>query len=157
MVRLYGRALKGKRARGEKPLKRGTNISLISALSTTEVVASRNIYGAVNGITFEAFILRELVPKLWKGACLVMDNAKIHCGEMVKEFIEEAGAKLIYLSPYSPEFSPIENFWSKVKSLLRKLKARNYLDLIDAITDAMLQVTKKDIHNWFAHCCYCTS
>jgi len=116
MVRLYGRALKGKRARGEKPLKRGTNISLISALSSTEVVASRNIYGAVNGITFEAFILRELVPKLWQGACVVMDNAKIHCGEMVKEFIEEAGAKLIYLSPYSPEFSPIENFWSKVKS-----------------------------------------
>jgi transposase len=70
---------------------------LISALSSTEVVASRNIYGAVNGITFEAFILRELVPKLWQGACVVMDNAKIHCGEMVKEFIEEAGAKLIYL------------------------------------------------------------
>ena len=56
-------------------------------------MASRNIYGAVNGITFEAFILRELVPKLGKGACVVMDNAKIHCGEMVKEFIEEAGAK----------------------------------------------------------------
>ena len=57
MVRLYGRALKGKRARGEKPLKRVTNISLISALSSTGVVASRNIYGTVNGITFEAFIL----------------------------------------------------------------------------------------------------
>ena len=159
-------------------------------------MASRNIYGAVNRITFEAFILRELVPKLWKGACVVMDNAKINCGEMVKKFIEEAGAKLIYLSPYSPEFSPIENFWSQVKSILRKLKTRNYLDLIDAIADAiavlkrgevcpmpteayalcprrpmpyarrvphvtekgyMLQVTKKDIHNWFAHCCYCTS
>jgi len=92
-----------------------------------------------------------------KGACVVMDNAKIYCGEVVKEFIEEAGAKLIYLSPYSPEFSPIENFLSKVKSILRKLKTRNYLDLIDAIADAMLQVTKKDIHNWFAHCCYCTS
>ena len=50
-------------------------------------MASRNIYGAVNGITFEAFILRELVLKLWKGACVVMDNAKIYCGEMVKEFI----------------------------------------------------------------------
>ena len=120
------------------------------------MVASRNIYGAVNGITFEAFILRELVPKLWQGACVVMDNAKIHYGEMVKEFIEEAGAKLIYLSPYSPDFSPIEKFWSKVKPMLRKLKARNYLDLIDSITDAMLQVTKKDIRNWFAHCCYCT-
>ena len=93
MVRLYGRALKGQRARGEKPLKRGTNISFISAWSSTEVVASRNIYGAVNGITFEAFILRKLVHKLGKGACVVMDNAKIHCGEMVKEFIEEAGAK----------------------------------------------------------------
>jgi len=69
-------------------------------------VASRNIYGAVNAITFEAFILIELAPKPWKGACIVMENSKIHCGEMVREFIEEAGAKLIYLSPYSPEFSP---------------------------------------------------
>jgi len=58
MVRLYRRALKGQRARGEQPLKRGTNISLISALSSAELVASRNIYGVVNGITFEAFILR---------------------------------------------------------------------------------------------------
>ena len=120
-------------------------------------MASRNIYGAVNGIIFEAFILRVLVPKFGKGACVVMDNAKIHCGEIVKEFIEKAGAKLIYLSPYSPEFSPRENFWSKVKSILREVKSRNYLDLIDAIADAMLQVTKKDIYNWFAHCCYCTS
>ena len=86
-----------------------------------------------------------------------MDNAKIYCGEMVKEFIEEVGAKLIYLSPYSADFSPRETFWSKVKSILRKLKTRNYLALIDAITDAMLQVTKKDIHNWFAHCSCCTS
>jgi transposase len=76
-----------------------------------------------------------------------MDNAKIHCGEMVKEFIEEAGAKLIYLSPYSPDFSSREKFRSKVKSILIELKTRNYLDLIGAITDAMLQVFKKDVHN----------
>lgn len=86
-----------------------------------------------------------------------MDNAKIHCGEMLKQFIEEAGAKLIYLSPYSPECFPRENFWSKLKFILRKRKTRNNLDLIDAITDTRLQVTKKDIHSWFAHCCYCTS
>ena len=55
-----------------------------SALSSAEIVDSINIYGAVNAITFEAFILRELVPKLWKGACVVMDSAKINCGEMVK-------------------------------------------------------------------------
>ena len=86
-----------------------------------------------------------------------MDNAKIHLGKEIRRLIESVGAKLIYLSPYSPEFSPIENFWSKVKAILRKLKARTYKDLIDSITNAMLRVTKNDIHNWFAHCCYCTS
>ena len=64
MVRLYARALKGKRARGEKPQKRGRNISLISALSLRKVVASVNIYGAVDGVTFEAFVLNKLVPYL---------------------------------------------------------------------------------------------
>ncbi len=145
MVRLYARALKGQRARGERPQKRGVNISLLSALSLRGVVASINIYGPVDGLTFEAFTVRKVVPKLWKGACVVIDNAKIHFGEMVKDSIESAGATLIYLSPYSPEFSPIENFWSKVKAILRKLKARTYADLIDAITDAMLQVTQTDI------------
>ena len=157
MLRLYARALKGKRARGEKPQKRGKNVSLIAALSVQELIASVNIYGAVDGATFEAFIVQKLIPKLWKDACVVMDNAKIHQGEMVREFIEKAGAKLLYLSPYSPEFSPIENFWSKVKSILRKTAARTYKDLIDAITNAMLEVTQENIRNWFAHCCYCAS
>jgi transposase len=157
MIRLYARALKGTRARGERPQKRGKNISIIGALSLEKVLAKANIYGAVDGVTFEAFIVQELVPKLWKDACVVMDNAKIHFGEMVREVIEEAGASLMYLPPYSPEFSPIENFWSKVKAILRKLKARNYKDLIDGITEAMLEVTQQDIRNWFTHCCYCTS
>ena len=76
---------------------------------------------------------------------------------MVREAIEKVGAKLIYLSPYSPEFSPIENCWSKVKAILKKVKARTYKDLIEGIADAILQVTQQDIRNWFAHCCYCTS
>lgn len=156
MVRLYARALKGQRARGEKPQKRGKNISLIAALSVKEVVASVNIYGAVDGVTFEAFVKQKLIPKIWD-ACIVMDNARIHQGELVREFIEIAGAKLIYLSAYSPEFSPIENFWSKVKATLRKMVARTYKDLIDGLTDAMLKVTQENIRNWFAHCCYCTS
>jgi transposase len=122
-----------------------------------KVLASSNIYGSVDGVTFEAFIVKQLVPKLWKDACVVMDNARIHGGEMVKEAIEQAGAKVLYLSPYSPEFSPIENFWSKVKAILKKLKARTYKDLIEGIFNAMAQVTQQDICNWFAHCCYCTS
>ena len=78
MLRLYARALKGKRARGEKPQKRGKNVSLIAALSVQELIASVNIYGAVDGATFEVFIVQKLIPKLWKDACVVMDNAKIH-------------------------------------------------------------------------------
>ena len=151
MVRLYGRALKGKRARGEKPQKRGRNISLITALSSQKVLASVNIYGAVDGVTFEAFIVKELVPKLWKDACVILDNAKIHQGEMVREAIEKVGGKLLYLSPYSPEFSPVENFWSKVKARLKKIGARTYKELIEGITNAMLSVTQEDIRNWFAH------
>ena len=157
MVRLYARALKGQRARGKKIQKRGRNISLLSALSVKEVLASSNISGAVDGATFEAFLVKKLIPKLWKNACVVMDNAKIHKGEMVRELIEAAGARLIYLPPYSPEFSPIENFWSKVKALLKKTAARTYKDLIESIVNAMLQVTKKDISHWFTHCCYHTS
>lgn len=157
MLRIYARALKGHRARGTRPQKRGKNVSLLTALSLDKVIASSNIYGAVNGVVFEAFIANKLVPNLWTGACVVMDNAKIHLGEEIRVLIESVGAKLIYLSPYSPEFNPIENFWSKIKASLRKLKARTYQDLLDAIVDSMSKVTKDDIRNWFAHCCYCTS
>ncbi len=175
MTRLYARALKGTRARGDKPQKRGKNVSVIGALSLEKVLSYCPIYGSVDGLTFEAFVVTKLAPLLWKDACVVMDNAKSHFGEMVRETIENTGAKLIYLSPYSPEFSPIENCWcgrhcripagfkiqqgrqSKVKSILRKLKPRNYQDLIDHLASALLQVTQNDIRNWFAHCCYCTS
>jgi transposase len=157
MLRLYARAIKGKRARGKKPQKKGTNISVISALSLKEVLATMCIYGTVDQVVFEGFILKEVVPKLWKGAHIVIDNAKIHFGEILETMIEEAGAKLIYLSPYSPEFSPIENMWSKVKAILRKLEARTYKKLIHGVTSAILEVTQQDIHNWYTHCCYCSS
>ncbi len=120
LLRLYARALKGKRARGKKPQKRGKNISIISALSLQKVLASSNIYGSVDGVTFEAFIVKQLVPQLGKNACVVMDNARIHLGEMVKEAIEQTGAKLIYLPPYSPEFSQERKFLVEGQSYLEK-------------------------------------
>ncbi len=76
MVRLYARALKGKRARGVKPQKRGKNISIITALSLEKVLTSTNIYGSVDGVTFEAFIVKKLVPKLWENACVVLKVIK---------------------------------------------------------------------------------
>jgi transposase len=157
MVRLYARSLRGQRARGKRPHQRGKNVSMIGAISVNKVVASVNLLGRTDGITFEAFILQKLVPNLWKGACVLMDNYSIHKGEEVANFIEAVGARVIYLPPYSPDFSPIENFWSKVKSNLRSLGARTYQALESAIADSFSQVSEQDIRNWFTHCCYCTS
>jgi transposase len=86
-----------------------------------------------------------------------MDNCPLHLGEEVKKAIEKTGAKLIYLSPYSPDFSPIENLWSKLKIILRSIKTTNYQELGTAIEFAFGQVTPSNIFNWFTHCCYCTS
>jgi transposase len=158
LIRLFAWALRGQRAYGKQP-KRSKSVSIVAALSLKGVVASANILGAFNGLTFEAFIATRLVPKLWKGACVVMDNCSIHKdkdGE-IRRLIEEAGAKLVYLPPYSPDFSPIENFWSKVKMILQSIGARSYQALSEAIETAFAQVCKKDIKNWFSHCCYCSS
>ena len=157
MVRLYARALKGSRASGPKPNRRGKNVSILGAISVKKVLTSVNLIGPIDGITFEAFIIRKLVPQLWKGACVLMDNYGIHKGEEIEKAIKNAGATLIFLPPYSPDFSPIENFWSKVKSILRTLGARTYRELSSAIQSAFEQVDEQDLWNWFTHCCYCTS
>ena len=153
-TRLYARALKGQRARGDSPSKRGKNVSTIGAISEKEIIASINILGAANGIIFEAFIITMVVPKLWKGAHVVVDNSTIHKGIEIEKAIEEVGAKLIFLPPYSPEFNPIENLWSKVKSSLRSQKPRTYRELQEATEKAFELVSPQDIQNWFVHCCY---
>ncbi len=79
----------------------------------------------------------------------------IHKGTEIEKAITKAGDKLIYLSPYSPDFNPIENCWSKIKSILRFIGARTYHDLDLAIAYAHSQISLKDIRNWFAHACYC--
>ncbi|PZD75335.1 hypothetical protein C1752_00277 [Acaryochloris thomasi RCC1774] len=157
MTRLYARSTKGERARGDRPSRRGKNVSLIGAISLQGVVTQVALLGATDGLTFEAFISQKLIPKLWKGACVIMDNCSIHLGEDIATWIKKAGAKLIYLPPYSPDFSPIENCWSKIKSLLRSVGARTYTDLAKAIEDAFSKVSLDDLQGWFTHCCYCTS
>jgi transposase len=86
-----------------------------------------------------------------------MDNASVHKGAEIEALITATGARLIDLPPYSPDFSPIENCWSKIKSLLRSIGARTYPDLVKAIVQAFEQVSLDDIRGWFTHCCYCTS
>lgn len=156
MTRLRARSPKGKRAYSPKATKRGQNVSIIGALGFNGVVTDYSLMGATDGLTFEAFISQKLVPKLWTGACVVMDNCSVHLGETVRELIEAAGAKLIYLPPYSPDFSPIENCWSKIKESLRSQAARTYDALNDAMANAIDEIHQNDIIGWFTHCCYYT-
>jgi len=80
MVRLYARSLQGSIAQGQKPNKRGRNVSIIGAISVSEVLTAVNLIGTTDAIIFEAFIIRKLVPKLWKAVCVVMNNCTIHTG-----------------------------------------------------------------------------
>jgi transposase len=130
---------------------------MIGAIALKGIVASINLLGSTDGLTFEAFVIQKLVPNLWKGATVIWDNCSIHKGKEIEKAIINAGASLIYLPPYSPDFNPIENFWSKVKNALRSIGARTYQALESAIAQAYSQVSLKDIRNWFAHSCYCIS
>jgi transposase len=158
MIRVYARALKGQRAVGERPAKRGQNVSLANALSLRGPIAPLTILGAMDGLTFEAYIICRVAPNLWPGAVLVVDNSPPHkATEAVTAALEAVGAQLVFLPPYSPDFSPIEPFWSKVKDILKSVGARTYQALKETIEFAYAQVTLEDIRNWFTNDCYCTS
>jgi transposase len=118
------------------------------------LVGEMTLPGAVDGLAFKTYVTQILVPNLWPGACVVMDNLPAHKVTGIQEAIVAVGATVVYLSPYSPDFSPIENCWSKVKEFLRTRAARTYAELDQAITDALAAVTSKDIIGWFTHCCY---
>lgn len=158
MTRVYARSPRGERAIGDRPQRRGQNISIIDALTLNGSIAPTTVLGAMDGFTFEAYLIRRVVPHLWPGACLILDNSSIHReSEELKQAIEAIGARLIYLPAYSPDFSPIEPFWSKVKTILKSIGARTYQALAEGMKFAYQQVSLKDIRNWFTHCCYCTS
>ena len=151
----YARSEKGTRAHSSVPCNRGQNVSMIAAIALKGLLALVQIVGATKGIQFEAFIANVLVPMLWVGAYVIIDNAKIHQEEYIRPLIENAGAHLIFLPPYSPDFSPIENCWSKIKQILKTIEPRTYLELKEAVYKAIEQITLQDIHNWFTHGCYC--
>lgn len=111
--------------------------------------------GGTDTHAFLTYVQQVLIPNLWEGACVVMDNLPAHKVAEVRQLIGAAGARLVYLAPYSPEFSPIENCWDQVKEFLRQVADRTYQALDEAITEAMDSVTNKDIAGWFHHCGYC--
>lgn len=154
MTRTHARAPRGQRAECLEPVNYGRSISVISALSLRGVFAPMTIEGAVNGEVFDAYVEHVLVPGLRQGDIVLMDNVKFHYSERAVSLIEAAGASLEYLPAYSPDFDPIEECISKIKAILRKVKARTKRTLSRALRQAIELVTLDDIRGWFRHCGY---
>ena len=133
MARRYGRALRGRRLRVGVPHGRWKTITVVAGLRTNGLVAPFVLDGPINRAAFEAYVEKVLVPELRPGDVVILDNLSGHKGARVRALIEAAGAKLLYLPPYSPDFNPIENAFAKLKALLRKAAERTIEGLWTAI------------------------
>lgn len=157
MTRTRGRAPKGQRVVAKVPGGHWKIVTMISAIRTSGPFAAASVIGATDSDVFRTYIREILVPQLRAGDVVVMDNLSPHKASGVREAIESAGAQLHYLPPYSPDFNPIENMWSKVKAKLRSIAARSIDSLHDAIATALATVTPADCTGFFRHCGYATT
>ena len=154
---LYARAPKGQRATDSVPPNRGKNTTLIAALSLEGIAACMIIEGAANAAAFEAYLEHILVKSRQQGQIVMMDNLRVHKTARVRQLIEDKGCQLVFLPASSPDFSPIEETFSKINTFLRRAKARTREALEEAIASARLTVTSQDAHGWFEHCGYLSS
>jgi len=154
MTRLRGRAPRGQRLIGKTPHGHWKTTTLIAALGIEGVRCSTVVDGAVNRDVFEAFVEQVLVPELREGDVVVLDNLSSHKSARTRELIEAAGARLVFLPPYSPDLNPIEMVFAKVKQLLRSLACRTKDALWNAMQSVLDQVTPSDAANCFKHCGY---
>jgi transposase len=154
LARTCARSARGVRAVGAVPKNWGESVTLCAAIGLRGIVAPLYLHGSMTGEIFDAYVEQFLVPELRPGDIVVMDNLSVHKLASVRERITGAGAQLLFLPPYSPDFSPIEPAWSKIKAVLRKLAARSYDALLDAVVAALRAVTPRDARGWFTHCGY---
>ena len=154
MTPRYSRAPRGERAYGSAPRNHDKNTTLVASLSLSGLGAAMTLEGALDGDAFTAYLAEFLIPTLVPGQIVVMDNLSVHKDKRVRLLIEEAGCTLIYLPAYSPDLTPIEQAFSKIKDDLRRVGARTRAALEAAITMAMATVTAQDAKGWFSHCGY---
>lgn len=152
MTRYYGRGINGKRVYDERPGNKSKNMTVIGAMSDEGLIATMTFPGSLNTASFLVFVEQILLPQLWTGAIVVMDNLPVHYANAAKVMIESVGAKIKFLPPYSPDLSPIELCWSKLKEILRSAKARTFDGLDEVITIAVNAITDDNALSWFEHC-----
>lgn len=151
MARLRGRSPRGERCRASVPHGHWKSTTFIAGLRCDGIVAPMILDGAMNGDVFLAYIEQALAPELTPGDVVIMDNLKVHKVDGVREAIEAAGATVLYLPPYSPDFNPIEKAFAKLKALLRAAAARTIPNLWDAIRTILDAFSPAECFNYF--CC----
>ena len=154
MTRAYGRAPRGERVVGTVP-GQWTTVTLISALRLSGVMAPLAFEGATDAPAFQTYVAQVLAPQLQPGDVVIWDNLKPHQDAVVKQLIEQAGAELVPLPPYSSDLTPIEELWSKVKTVLKSVAARTTEALYEAMGAALRSVRPEDILGWFRFCGWC--
>lgn len=151
---LYARAPKGLRAYGKVPRNRGKNTTLIASVNWFGMGKSLIIEGSTTTVAFEQYVEHVLAPSLSAGQIVLLDNLAAHKSAKVEELIQAKGCQLLFLPSYSPDFSPIEETFSKLKAYLRRVGARTRERLQEAIGSALLTVSAQDVQGWFRHCGY---
>lgn len=153
MTRLFGRSYIGTRCVDSTP----------GSWKTLTLMAMFNLYGeicpvvfpgALNRITFENCLEKFILPNIKPGCTLILDNLSSHKSELITKLCNDRGINIIYLPPYSPDLNPIKKLWSKVKEILRGIKARTVEALEEAITKALDAVTQSDIKGWYREAGY---
>ena len=154
MTRRYGRAPGNQRVGEAVPQGHWRTVTMLAALTMRGLQAPMTIEAPTDGDVFLAYLEQVLCPTLRPGQVVILDNLAAHKVEGVRPLVESAGARILYLPPYSPDFNPIEQAWSKIKQLLRAAKARTLEALEEAIADALAAITITNAKAWFGHCGY---
>lgn len=154
MTRNYGRAPRGQRVKEATPQGHWQTVTMLAVLTVRGLEAPMTIAEPTDGDIFLAYLEQVLCPQLRPGQVVIMDNLSAHKVEGVRQQIEAAGARLLYLPPYSPDLNPIEPAWSKLKQLLRAAKARTSEALETAVAEALAAITPANAIAWFSHCGY---
>jgi transposase len=154
MTRLYGRAPRGERVIGSVPQNYGQNVTMVAALGNHGLQAVMTVEGATDAAVFRAYVKHVLGPTLSPGDIVVLDNLGAHKAVGIQQMLARRRVRLLYLPPYSPDLAPIEPCWSKLKTALRRAKARTREALDVAITEALATITETDARGWFLHCGY---
>ena len=154
LTRLYGWAPHDQRATGSVPRNHGKNTTLVAALTPEGLYEPWMIEGALNTETFEWYVCEQLAPRLRPGQVVVLDNLSVHRAASIREALAQRHCELLFLPPYSPDFTPIEQAFSKLKAIVRGIGARTQEALQEAVRLAMEAITPDDAAAWYAHAGY---